>query len=139
MEKKGDKICGISISDRALDHFKPFLMNDAIKLQQLKVKSRGETRSKAVRDLIEKNSTTLKNLVLKNIKFAKGLKITCPLPQLEVFKFQDCTGDEFYNSVVGKAPESCILSKHEENEDQDESEDDSEGDFQDESEDDYED
>ena len=169
IDSSSSKICGISVADRALVHFKPFLLQNLRRLQTIKVKSREDsqeisdfqeeyeasdfslqtnevksrkgTNETAVVDLIQNNSPTLKSLILRNMKFKSGVKITCPLPLLQEFAFENCTGEDFHSSVLMQAPSSLVetveFNKDEDSEEDEDSEDDEYGDGDDYSEDDY--
>ena len=169
IDSSSSKIRGISVADRALVHFKPFLLQNLRRLQTIKVKSREDsqeisdfqeeyeasdfslqtnevksrkgTNETAVVDLIQNNSPTLKSLILRNMKFKSGVKITCPLPLLQEFAFENCTGEDFHSSVLMQAPSSLVetveFNKDEDSEEDEDSEDDEYGDGVDYSEDDY--
>ena len=169
IDSSSSKIRGISVADRALVHFKPFLLQNLRRLQTIKVKSREDsqeisdfqeeyeasdfslqtnevksrkgTNETAVVDLIQNNSPTLKSLILRNMKFKSGVKITCPLPLLQEFAFENCTGEDFHSSVLMQAPSSLVetveFNKDEDSEEDEDSEDDEYGDGDDYSEDDY--
>ena len=64
---KGDKIRGISVADRALEHFKPYLTNlKRLEMIEVKIKENPGENVNTVVDLIQKNSRTLKALMLQN-------------------------------------------------------------------------